>query len=102
MAALKTRAQLKAALDFLTLENEKLNQGKPADNLHVTGHLLPSCNYCSAIVALSWALGKADPATGKVREFPYITEDEREKLRGQADQLMNSRLLPAEAHVNNF
>jgi hypothetical protein len=46
-------------------------------------------------------LGEADPLTGKPVEFPYITEDERERLLGQADRLVNSKL-PAGSVVNNW
>lgn len=101
MTTTKSPAEIAAALVFLVSENDKLNDGKPKDNLHVTGHLLPGCNLCSAIRAMRWALGEADPLTGKPVEYPYITEDERELLRGQADRLANSRL-PAGSIVNNW
>src|SRR4051812_1735443 len=98
---IKSSAEISAALVFLASENDKLNAGKPKDNLHVTGHLLPSCNLCSAIRALLWVLGETEPLTGQPVEFPYITVDERERLLGQADRLANSKL-PADAKVNNW
>ena len=97
----KTPAEIAAALVFLVSENDKLNEGKPKDNLHVTGHLLPGCNFCSAIRALRWAMGEADPLTGQPVEFPYITADERDRLLGQADRLVNSKL-PKASKVNNW
>jgi hypothetical protein len=97
----KTPAEMAATLVFLVSENDKLNEGKPKDNLHVTGHLLPGFNYCSSIRVLRWALGEANPVTGRPAEFPYSHQDERETLRSLADRLANSKL-PAGSLVNNW
>lgn len=98
---MKTSAEIAAALVFLVSENDKLNEGKPKDNLHVTGHLLPGCNLCSAIRALRWALGETNPLTGQPVEFPYVTQDERDNLLGLADKRAKSKL-PAGSVVNNW
>jgi hypothetical protein len=98
---MKSAEQTAAALETLIHFNYQLNADKPypAHSLHARGHLVPSCNFCSVIVALSWVLGVPDPA-GNLHEFPYFTDSERAALLAEADKVASAR--PAGANINTW